>query len=82
MIIIFLTPISHSRYTVFMKLKTYLKGKNRREFAKQIGTTKGYVDLLCCGARRPSPELAKKIMIYTGGKVTLEELLFPSEISG
>lgn len=60
-----------------MRLKDYLKGKDRDEFAKLIGTTKNYVNLLVCGSRRPSPELAAKIEQATNGAVKRLELLYP-----
>lgn len=62
-----------------MKLNQYLKRKNREVFADLIGTTKNYVNLLACGSRRPSPELALKIEKATKGEVTVLELLFPNE---
>ena len=61
-----------------MRLKDYLKGQNRNEFAKLIGTTKNYLNLLVCGSRRPSPELAFQIEQTTKGQVTRMELLYPS----
>ena len=60
-----------------MKLNIYLKRKDREKFAGLIGTTKNYVNLLACGSRRPSPELALKIEKATDGKVTVLELLLP-----
>ncbi len=60
-----------------MDLKTYLKGKDRAAFAILVGTTKNYINLLACGARRPSPDLALKIEQMTNGEVTRDELLFP-----
>ena len=62
-----------------MNLKDYLKSKDKSKFAKQIGTTKNYLNLLIYGIRRPSPELAKKIEIATQGKVSRWELLYPEE---
>lgn len=62
-----------------MDLKQYLKGRDREEFAKQIGTTKNYLNLLVCGSRRPSPELAAKIEEASEGAVTRMELLYPFE---
>lgn len=64
-----------------MKLKDYLKGKDRSVLAREVKTTKNYVNLLACGSRRPSPELALLIEQATGGAVTLRELLFPDHIS-
>lgn len=60
-----------------MKLKEYLKGKDRAEFAKDVETTENYINLLACNSRRPSPELALKIEQATGGAVTRLELLYP-----
>jgi len=62
-----------------MNLKDYLKSKDKSKFAKQIGTTKNYLNLLIYGIRRPSPELAKKIEEATHGKVSRWELLYPEE---
>ena len=62
-----------------MNLKEYLKGKNKDNFAQQIGTTVNYLRLLIYGIRRPSPELAKKIEEATHGKVSRWELLYPEE---
>jgi len=60
-----------------MYLKDYLKSKNRDEFAKLVGTTKNYINLLTCGSRRPSPKLALKIEQATNSEVTRMELLYP-----
>ena len=60
-----------------MRLKDYLKGKDRKKFAEQIGTTKNYLNLLVCNSRRPSPELALEIEKETKGAVTCMELLYP-----
>ncbi len=61
------------------KLKEFLKGKSREDFAKEIGTTKNYVNLLVTDQRRPSPGLALRIQEATGGQVTVWELLFPDK---
>ena len=58
-----------------MFLKQYLKGKNRALFAAKVGTTKNYINLLACGARRPSPDLALRIEAESMGEVTLRELV-------
>ncbi len=60
-----------------MKLKDYLKGKSREEFAAKVKTTKNYINLLACNSRRPSAELALKIEKATDGEVTCMELLYP-----
>ena len=64
-----------------MTLKEYLKGDNRKAFAKKIQTTKAYVDQLCSGQRRPSPDLAACIEKATGGQVNRMELLYPESSS-
>lgn len=58
-----------------MELKRYLKGKNRALFAAKVGTTKNYINLLACGSRRASPDLALRIEAESNGEVTLRELV-------
>lgn len=61
-----------------MDLKTYLSSipvPERKKFAKDLGTSAAYISQLCTGWRLPSPALAKRINVLTGGKVTLHELL-------
>ena len=60
-----------------MKLKDYIKGRDREEFAKKIGTTKNYLNLLICQSRRPSPELALKIERASNNMVTRMDMLYP-----
>jgi DNA-binding transcriptional regulator YdaS (Cro superfamily) len=60
-----------------MDLRSYLKSKSRAEFARILGTTKNYVNVLACGSSRPSPSLALRIEQATDGQVTRDELLFP-----
>lgn len=62
-----------------MKLREFLKNKSRADFAAKVGTTKGYIDQLCAGNRRPRPELADKIERASGGMVTFNELLRPTK---
>jgi len=62
-----------------MQLREYLKGKDRKEFACKIGTTKNYVNLLACMDRRPGPNLAARIEQATDGQVSRMELLYPEE---
>jgi len=59
------------------KLNAFLKGKSREDFAKKVGTTKNYINLLVTDQRRPSPGLALRIQNATGGHVTVLELLYP-----
>lgn len=61
-----------------MELHEYLKGKNRGEFAKKVGTSVHYMNQLCVNLRRPSPEMALKIQLASHGQVTILEQLFPA----
>lgn len=63
----------------FMTLSEYIIAQGRgglTRLAEQLGTSKGYLHDLCNDPnRRPSIELAKKIELATGGKVTALGLL-------
>jgi len=58
------------------------------ELARRLGVSQSYISEVLAtergeaGARgrRPSPELAARIVEVTGGRVTLEEVLFPCGI--
>ena len=60
-----------------MKLKEYLKGKSRKEFAATLNVSEGHINNLCSGTRVPSRILAQAIEKASKGKVTVLELLFP-----
>lgn len=62
-----------------MKLDVYLKIKNIRnsQFAKNIGISRNYIELIISGKRRPGVNLAAKIQDNTDGYVSVDELLFP-----
>lgn len=62
-----------------MTITEYLKLKNIKtsEFAKIVGCSQPAISLLATGLRRPSPGIARKIEIATGGAVTRDRLLFP-----
>lgn len=74
-----------------MKLHEFLEihGILQTKFAQRLGISQGYLcEILSTGKgmknprfRRPSPELAFKIVHATGGQVTLEEVLFPNKKS-
>lgn len=51
------------------KLRTYLNGKIKREFAEAIGVSPTYLSQILGGWRRPSLELAVKIERITNGEV-------------
>jgi DNA-binding transcriptional regulator YdaS (Cro superfamily) len=61
----------------FMNLKSYFKDEpygSKKEMADHLGITQTWLGLLLRKARRPSPELAKKIEKATQGLVTAKEL--------
>lgn len=61
-----------------MKFKSFwaqLPDKEAKEaFAKQVGTTPIYLSQIATKFRSPSPALAQRIAVETGGQVTLAEL--------
>lgn len=62
-----------------MKLRDYLRNKDRSEFAKRVGVSTGHINNLCSDSRYvPSRKLALRIEQETKGKVKLRELLFPN----
>ena len=64
-----------------MKLKDYINKYHidKDRFAKKVGTTAGYLNLLIYQHRRPGPALAKKIEKASKFLVTFRELLLPDE---
>lgn len=60
-----------------MKLSEYLDLHEikRGEFARRIGVTGGWITQLCDGTGWPSREVAEKIVVETGGKVTADDFL-------
>ena len=61
-----------------MDLRTYLKGKSRKEFADKIKTSVNYINNLCQRPQQCGKNTALRIEEATGGAVTLRELLFPN----
>ena len=62
-----------------MDLKTYLKGKNRSEFARSVKTSVHYINNLCQNSGQIGKTLALRIEEATHGAVTRMELLYPEE---
>lgn len=64
-----------------MELKEYLvfKDIDREDFAREIGTSKGYLDQIISGHRQAGKNLALKIEKATGGDVPLRTLLFGND---
>lgn len=73
--------LSQKRNQTGMHLKEYLfkAGINQSEFARKLGVSRTHLTMIALGKSRPSPELAKKIMDETEGRVTVMELLFPKD---
>ena len=66
-----------------MRLSEYLKLKDlsQTDFAESIGISPQMVTEVLKGRKRFSPDVAKKVVDCTAGKVSLEELLFPDDFS-
>ena len=64
-----------------MQLDEYLfrTKQNNIDFAKKLGISRGHLQRILSGDRRPSVSLAKKIEELSKGKVSKEEMLFPEE---
>jgi DNA-binding transcriptional regulator YdaS (Cro superfamily) len=60
-----------------MNLKTYLKDKDRKAFAKKIGRSPNYLNNLCQDPGQCGKKTACRIVEASGGVVTLEEMLMP-----
>jgi hypothetical protein len=60
-----------------MKLQTYwrsLDPEGKDAFAKRAGTSVGYLHVLAGNHQRPGPELAKKLVQASDGKLQLAML--------
>ncbi|HOD08536.1 MAG TPA: hypothetical protein PKG98_10665 [Myxococcota bacterium] len=70
-----------------MKLHEYMMttGATQTDFARRLGVSQSYLSEILATerqsgrvrGRRPSPELAMRIVEVTGGQVSLNEALFP-----
>ncbi len=49
-----------------------------KEMAEKLGIAVSYLSMIEAGHRRPSPDLAKKMMEVSDGAITLEDALFDS----
>lgn len=60
-----------------MKLSEYLEQHSikRNDFASRIGVSGGRVTQLCEDGGWPSREVAERIAVETGGKVTADDFL-------
>ena len=60
-----------------MNLRTFLDNMvpdDRRAFAKKVGTTANYLNLLHYGVKVPGPLMARKIHDASGQQIPLHEL--------
>lgn len=60
-----------------MNIRDYLQDHTpteKREFAEACGTNWAYMAQLSCGARVPSPTLARKISEQSEGQIALHDL--------
>ena len=53
--------------------------QSKTGFAQHLGISRGHLQHILNGSRRPSVPLAKKIEEITEGKVSKEEMLFPED---
>ena len=53
--------------------------KDAEELCKSVGTSYEYFKHICNKRKRPSVDLARKIVKQSGGEISLEKLLFPIE---
>jgi transcriptional regulator with XRE-family HTH domain len=58
-----------------MSLREYLKGKDRKQFASELGMSPGYLAQLAARIRLPSGKLALKIAKATNYQVSVEDLI-------
>lgn len=52
-----------------------LRADAKTDFATKLGRSRNYLAQIACGARKPSPLLAREIEEASGGQVTRAELL-------
>ena len=50
------------------------------DVARKLNVSESTISLILSGNRRPSPKLAQRMVNESGGKVSLEEALFPGFI--
>jgi plasmid maintenance system antidote protein VapI len=62
-----------------MDLEQYLfiKKIKQKDFAKKVGCSQAHISVICAKKRRPSPDMAIKMVEATAGEVSLTDLLFP-----
>lgn len=65
-----------------MNIKDFLKanGLTQKQLAEKAGCTAGAISHLCTGRRKPRPEIARRIVKATKGKVSLNDLYAEDEL--
>lgn len=63
---------------IFSKWLT-IANLTQADAARKLEVSESTISLIISGDRRPSPELAQKIVQESSGKVSLEEALFPEQ---
>lgn len=59
-----------------------ISGMTQAEVARKLGVSESMVSLVVSGNRKPAAHLAQEIVLLSGGKVSLEEALFPEQYGG
>lgn len=55
------------------KLRTYLEGKKKGDFAQTVGVPASYLSQLLSGTRKPGLDIACRIETATNGAVTVHD---------
>jgi len=62
-----------------LDLWLFMNKITKKNFAETLKVSRGHLQEIVSGKRKPSVKLAKKIEELTEGNVTKEEMLFPEE---
>lgn len=62
-----------------LDLWLFMNKITKKDFAARLQVSRGHLQEIVSGKRKPSVKLAKKIEELTEGKVSKEEVLFPEE---
>ena len=68
-------------YQLSMTLEEYraTTGTKDHDLACAVGCSREHITLVRNGDRKPSADLAVKLIAATGGKVTFEDIMVPSQ---
>lgn len=62
-----------------LDLWLFMNRITKKDFAARLNVSRGHLQEIVSGKRKPSVKLAKQIEELTQGKVSKEEVLFPEE---